>query len=212
PDDSAERAAPGQPPAESSSEPGTDDVRVIVTGANERAFPKIAVQFEVKRPDGTFLRDAGRDVFLVTEEGRPVEAVEFQAPWTTEAIPTTIVLVVDRSGSMEREDRIGGLKRAVASFMDKLPEGSRVAVVAFGSEVDPLCPFTTDRGRIRAAVDSLQPEGATRFYDAVADALERLGAESGRRAVLAMTDGEDTDRPSANPDSASAAARPRGRP
>ncbi|HZW34152.1 MAG TPA: VWA domain-containing protein [Isosphaeraceae bacterium] len=212
PDDSADGAAPGQPLPESSSEPGTDDVRVIVTGANEQAFPKIAVQFEVKRPDGTFLRDAGRDDFRVTEDGRPVEVVEFQAPLSTEAIPTTIVLVVDRSGSMEQEDRIGGLKRAVASFLEKLPEGSRVAVVAFGSEVDPLCPFTTDRSRIRAAVDSLQPEGSTRFYDAVADALERLGAESGRRAILALTDGEDTDSRSANLDSAIAAARRLGLP
>jgi VWFA-related protein len=212
PVDSAAGAAQGPSPADTPAEPGTDDVRVIVTGANEQAFPKIAVQFEVKRPDGTFLRDAGRADFRVTEEGRPVEVVEFQAPLTTEAIPTTIVLVVDRSGSMEREDRIGGLKRAVASFLEKLPEGSRVAVVAFGSEVDPLCPFTTERGRIRAAVDSLQPEGATRFYDAVADALERLGAESGRRAVLAMTDGEDTDSRSANLDSAIAAARRRGLP
>ena len=157
-----------------------------MTGASEQSFPRISVQFEVKRPDGSFLLDAGRDDFRVTEEGRDVDVVDFRAPLTTEAIPTTVVLVVDRSLSMEEEDRIGGLKRAVHSFLEKLPEGSRVAVIAFGSEVDRLCSFTTDRGQIKTAVDALEPAGATRFYDAVAVALEMLDHETGRRAVLAL--------------------------
>ena len=93
---------------------------------------------------------------------------------------------------MEEEDRIGGLKRAVNSFLEKLPEGSKVAVIAFGSEVDRLSAFTTDRGEVKPAVDALEPAGATRFYDAVAIALEMLEHETGRRAVLALTDGEDT--------------------
>ncbi len=130
----------------------------------------------------------------------------------SEIIPTTIVLVVDRSGSMENEDRIGGLKRAVASFLEKLPEGSRIAVVAFSSEVEPLCPFTTDRSQVRAAVDRLEPEGSTRFYDAVAESLRLLNAESGRRAVLALTDGEDTSSQSATLDSVIADARRLGLP
>ncbi len=133
-----------------------------------------------------------RDEFRVTEEGREVEVVEFEAPQATEAIPTTVVLVVDRSLSMEEEDRIGGLKRAVRSFVAKLPEGSRVAVLAFGSDVDRLTSFETDRQKITTAVDALKPAGATRFYDAVATALEMLEGETGRRAVLALTDGEDT--------------------
>ena len=142
-----------------------------------------------------------RDDFRVTEEGRDVEIVDFRAPIATEAIPTTVVLVVDRSLSMEEENRIGGLKRAVDSFLEKLPAGSRVALIAFGSEVDRLASFTTDRGQIKTAVDALEPAGATRFYDAVAAALEMLDHETGRRAVLALTDGEDTFSQSANLDS-----------
>ena len=71
-----------------------------------------------------------------------------------------MVLVVDRSLSMEEEDRIGGLKRAVRSFLEKLPEGSKVAVIAFGSDVDRLTAFTSDRGEMQTAVDALQPAGA----------------------------------------------------
>ncbi len=185
-------APPAAPAGELAGAAGADDVKVNVTGATEQSFPRISVQFEVKRPDGSYLLDAGRDDFRVTEEGSDVDIVDFRAPLTTEAIPTTLVLVVDRSLSMEEEDRIGGLKRAVHSFLEKLPKGSRVALIAFGSDVDKLCSFTIDRGQIKTAVDALEPAGATRFYDAVGVALEMLDHEKGRRAVLALTDGEDT--------------------
>jgi Ca-activated chloride channel family protein len=201
-----------QPPAETPGEIGADDVRVIVTGASQQAFPKISVQFEVKRPDGSFLLDGAKDDFRVAEEGHEVKVVDFAAPRATEAIATTVVLVVDHSLSMEEENRIGGLKRAVASFLEKLPEGSRIALIAFGSEVDPLCAFTTDRAQVKTAVDALQPAGATRFYDAVAAGLEMLKQETGRRAVLAMTDGEDTFSQTASLDSVIAAARKLGLP
>jgi VWFA-related protein len=203
-------AAGGQAPLADAA--ATDDVKVVVTGASEQSFPRISVQFEVKRPDGSFLLDASRDDFRVTEEGRAVDVVDFRAPLTIEAIPTTVVLVVDRSLSMEEENRIGGLKRAVHSFLEKLPDKSRVALIAFGSDVNKLCTFTTDRGQIKTAVDALEPAGATRFYDAVASALEMLDHEPGRRAVLALTDGEDTFSQSASLDSVIATAKRIGLP
>ena len=201
--------APGPKVPESTDD---GDVSVVVTAARDDQFPEITVDFEVKRPDGSFLLDATRDDIRVTEDGQPVTVLSLQAPVAKEAKPITVVLVVDRSRSMEEEDRIGGLKRAVASFLDGLPKGSRVAVVAFGSEVETICPFTTDPQAVRKAVEGLTPGGATRYYDAVAEALEMLRKESGRRAILALTDGEDTFSQSATLDSAIAAARTLGLP
>jgi Ca-activated chloride channel homolog len=192
--------------------PAETENTVVVTGASQQDFPRIAVQFELRRPDGTFLRDAAKDEFRVTEDGKELPILEFQAPLTTETVPTTIVLVVDRSMSMLEEDRIGSLKKAVAAFLEKTPRGSRIAVVAFGSEVDVVCPFTTDRARVRDAVDEIHPAGATRFYDAVAEALAMLDREQGRRAVLALTDGQDTSSREANLATDVAAARRLGLP
>lgn len=185
---------------------------VVVTGASDADFPRITVDFEVKKADGSYVVDATREDFRVTEDGASVPIVRLQAPTTREARPITVVLVVDRSRSMEEEDRIGGLKRAVGSFLDGLPKGSRVSVIAFGSEVQQLCPFTGDFARVREAVERLTPAGATRYYDAVAESLELLHKESGRRAVLALTDGEDTFSQDATLDSVILAARRLGLP
>ncbi len=163
----------------------------------EKDFPRITIDFEVKRPDGSALLDAKRDDFRVTEDDRPVSILDFQSPISTEVRPTTVVLVVDRSLSMEEETGGGGtrmsaLKSAVGQFLQVMPKGSRVAVISFGSEIQMLCPFTDDPTRVRQAVETLAPGGATRYYDAVEEALELIGKENGRRAVLALTDGEDT--------------------
>ena len=200
-----------EPPADPAGATG-GDTSVVVTGASEAGFPEIAVDFEVKRPDGSYLLDATKGDFKVTEDGDEVPVLRLQAPTTREARPITVVLVVDRSLSMEEEDRIGGLKQAVGTFLKGLPAGSRVSVVAFGSDVREICPFTGDLDRAREAVGSLKPGGATRYYDAVAASLDLLGKESGRRAVLALTDGEDTFSQSSTLDSVIASARRLGVP
>ncbi len=178
---------PAIPKAEGSGVP-----EVVVTQPDESKFPEISVYFELRRPDGSFKLDAGREAFRVLEDGRERPIVEFDAPVTVRSNPSTVVLVLDQSGSMLQDDRMGALKRAVATFLKAMPEGSKLAVIAFSSEVRLICPFTTDRSRVMAAVEGLEAVGATRYFDAVAAALSLLSRETGRRAVLAMTDGKDT--------------------
>jgi len=193
-------------------DPGGEGVSVVVRQVDESKFPEIAVDFEVKDAAGAPKPDASRVDFRVTEDDQPVAIESFRGPSATESRPTTVVLVLDHSQSMEEEDRIGALKRAVGVFADHVPAGSRVAVIAFGSDVKLICPFTDDPRKVRAAVDALAPEGATRYYDAVAEALKLLAHESGRRAVLAMTDGEDTFSTDATLDGDVRAARVAGLP
>ena len=123
-----------------------------------------------------------------------MKVLEFQAPRTKEEIPTTIVLVVDHSGSMEQENRIGALKEAVASFLEKLPEGSRVAVVAFSSEVES--GSVRSRPIASAVREGRQPAASRRGRRGSTTPWPRrssmLDEETGRRALLALTDGEDT--------------------
>ena len=119
-----------------------------MTGASEQSFPRISVQFEVKRPDGSFLLDAGRDDFRVTEEGRDVEVVDFRAPLddrgdSDDRGPGGRPQPEHGGGRSDRRPEAGGrlVPREAAGRVRS------VAVIAFGSEVDRLCPFTTDRGQ-----------------------------------------------------------------
>jgi Ca-activated chloride channel homolog len=171
--------------------PAANAPTVVVTQPDESKFPEITVYYELKRPDGSFVLDAKRDEFKVTEDGQDRPILRFEAPQSTEVRPTTLVLVVDRSLSMAQEERIESLKRAAESFLKGLPKGSRVAVISFCRRNELICPFTTDLERANEAVQAIELGDGTAYYDAVAAALELLGEQSGRRAVLALTDGED---------------------
>ncbi len=88
----------------------------------------------------------------------------------------TIVMVMDTSGSMAAADvqptRIGAARQAAKSFLDVLPASFRISVVAFASTTRTLVKPTTDRDAVRAALDSLLPEGGTAMGDAIAVGLE----------------------------------------
>jgi VWFA-related protein len=165
---------------------------VAIRQVDDRKFPEITLEVEVKRGDGTSLLDASRDAFRVYEFDQPVEIRQFQSPISIERRPTNVILVVDRSGSMAQEDRMGELKRAVGRFLETMPAGSRVTVIAFSTRVERLISDASDAEAVRRVVARLEPGGSTRFYDAVAAAMEEISVKEGRRAILALTDGEDT--------------------
>jgi hypothetical protein len=115
------------------------------------------------------------------------------------APPRDIVLVLDRSASMER--RAGGTTphtRAVRwarQFVTQLRPGDSVAVLLAGERVSPLIdPPSFDRARIDAALAALaqeRPHGSSDLPAALAEAfrvLERTGNPA--RDVIVLTDGQ----------------------
>jgi Ca-activated chloride channel homolog len=77
--------------------------------------------------------------------------------------PANLVFVVDVSGSMDRESRLGAVKRALRTLVDELDEGDRVGIVVYGSRGEVRLPLTdaSRRGLILGAIDELRPGGST---------------------------------------------------
>jgi Ca-activated chloride channel family protein len=75
--------------------------------------------------------------------------------------PATLVFVVDVSGSMERENRLELVKKALGLLLDRLRPSDRVGLVVFGTNARALLEPTGDLQAIRAAIARLVPEGST---------------------------------------------------
>ncbi len=104
-----------------------------------------------------------------------------------------IVLCIDTSGSMASTDvaptRSDASRAAAATFIDGVPDGTRVGIVAFSTSAIPLGPLTADRDAARDALSRLPaPNGGTAIGDALA-AAARLLPPLGRRAIVLVTDG-----------------------
>lgn len=75
----------------------------------------------------------------------------------------TLTFVIDVSGSMELENRLGLVKRSLRLLVNQLRPTDRVGIVVYGSRGKLVLPHTAvnRRAEILAAIDSLHTEGAT---------------------------------------------------
>ncbi len=104
-----------------------------------------------------------------------------------------VVLCVDTSGSMRATDvaptRADAAAAAVRAFVDAVPNGTRLAIVAFSSGAGVVAPLTDDKDAVRDAISRIPPpNGGTAIGDALAIAA-RVLPPSGKRAIVLVTDG-----------------------
>jgi Ca-activated chloride channel family protein len=104
-----------------------------------------------------------------------------------------VVLAVDTSGSMRATDveptRAAAAAAAVRAFIDAVPNGTRIGLVAFSSGAGVVQPLTDDKDAVRDAIGRLPPpNGGTAIGDALAAAARTLPT-AGKRAIVLITDG-----------------------
>jgi Ca-activated chloride channel family protein len=104
-----------------------------------------------------------------------------------------VVLCVDTSGSMRSTDvtptRADAAAAAVRAFVDAVPAGTRIGIVAFSSAAGVVQPLSDDKDVVRDAIGRIPPpNGGTAIGDALLTAA-RLLPPTGRRAIVLVTDG-----------------------
>lgn len=179
-------------PARASDGPSSPDSSGSTVRSTFRSgVDVVALSVTVLDPQSRLLGGLSREHFSVFEDGVRQEIAYFE----TSDVPLDLALLIDTSVSMG--PRLGFVQKAAAGFVDALRDGDRAAVYAFNSYVRPLQAFTADRGLVRQAIQSTTAAGGTALHNAVYVALRAFEkvAEDGRvrrRAIVVLTDGEDT--------------------
>jgi Ca-activated chloride channel family protein len=128
--------------------------------------------------------------------------------------PSRTIYVLDTSGSMSGDERIGALRRSLAGLAGADPSLTGQYRRFRGREQVTLLPFATsprssqtftvaeddpgpDRERIADAGAALQPGGGTAIYDSLREAYriaeQQIAADPDRfTSIVLMTDGENT--------------------
>jgi Ca-activated chloride channel homolog len=154
------------------------------------------ISMNVTVTDGTrrFVTDLDRDDFQILEDGRPQRVTFFQ----NRSLPLALALLVDTSASMELN--LATAQEAAVGFVRELGPKDVASVVDFDSRVQVLQEFTSDHGALERAIRRTTAGGSTALYTAVYIALRELNKtirdepldESRRRAIVILSDGEDT--------------------
>jgi Ca-activated chloride channel family protein len=146
-----------------------------------------AVQVTVTVTDnkGKFVPGIPQQSFRVFEDGK----LQTLGYFASEDVPLELTVAVDISGSMSPV--MPRLKRAVKNFLGAVPLHNQVTLLGFNDSVFTLTRRATNSDERIRAVDRLAPWGATALYDVIVRGVDMLGRQTGRRALVIFTDGED---------------------
>ena len=106
--------------------------------------------------------------------------------------PATLVFVVDVSGSMNRENRLGLVKQSLGLLLDQLRPDDRVGLVIYGSHGEVLLEPSGDLESIRAAIERLRPQGSTNAEEGLVlayELAERYRRDGTIHRVILCSDG-----------------------
>jgi len=127
--------------------------------------------------------------FSVFEDGKPQKISSFNYAAN---LPISAGVLVDHSGSMEK--RMKETKDAALEFFKDIIKGQdRAFIAAFAFDATKIAPFVSNLDVLESQVKAI-PEagGGTSLYDAIITGLYRFRGVQGRKALIVLTDGEDT--------------------
>jgi VWFA-related protein len=138
--------------------------------------------------NGHAVSDLGVGDFTVFEDG-----VEQTISHVTEHrdLPVRLGIVIDTSGSMATT--LPTVQRVVMGFLRQLLRPrDRAFIEIFSDRPEMLASFTADFHTLEHALLALFPDRATALYDSIIMGLFQYSGVRGRRAMVLLTDGDDT--------------------
>lgn len=177
------RSGPAHDPAETAARP-SEAIRSRVS----------LVEVSCTALDGNDkpLKGLHAEDFRIFEDGAEQRIAHFDA--STE--PASIAVVMDASPSIYRE--LGEMRAAARALAEVLAPQDEIGVVAFSREAHLLLPLTRDRALLERALQSpelarVANESASNIYRAAyLTARDLLKGRGGRKAILLLTDGQDS--------------------
>jgi Ca-activated chloride channel homolog len=145
----------------------------------------VQVTVTVSDGRGKFISGIPRSAFRVFEDGKPQTITHF----ASEDVPLELIAAVDISGSMT--PAMPKLKKAVKEFLGAVPGHDLVTLIGFNDNIITLTRKTMEPAERVKAVDRLAPWGSTALYDTLLRGTDMLGRQTGRKAYIVFTDGED---------------------
>lgn len=126
-------------------------------------FPQ-GYRYPTERPGFAIYMDGAPSPYTESGRYRMLRVgVQGYAVESSQRKDASLTFVIDVSGSMDMENRLGLVKRALELLVEQMRSSDSVGIVVYGSDARVVLKPTRgdDRGAIMEAIRSLQPEGAT---------------------------------------------------
>lgn len=146
----------------------------------------VPVYATVQERDGRLVPDLVQEDFTVTDNGRPQPIAFF----SNETSPFSVVILLDRSGSMVEHREV--IRDAAAAFVREMLPADRARIGSIGTRIMMAPPeFTSDHQMLLDVLAQPLGGGSSPIWLAVDRSITALYGLEGRRVVLIMSDGRD---------------------
>ena len=151
----------------------------------EAQVTSVLVEASVRDKNGRFPKNIQSSSFQLYEDGAP-QVLDVARH---ESVAATFALLIDSSASMAR--RLEFVQRTAATLADYMSPIDRTIVAPFSKGLLATTGPTNDRATVKEAIGAIQATGGTAILDSVVQLSRSFPEESGRRAIILVTDGYD---------------------
>jgi len=163
-----------------------------ITQVDKSQFPQVTVYVSAVDENG---QPVGVDpnTIQISENGQLMQLTDVRggAETPSEIIPVTTMLVIDISGSMDKNGKLTAAKDAAKSYVSQMRPGDQAGLITYDTQTYYVQPITADIAALTSAIDGLKTGGDTAMYNALMEAEKNLESASGRKAIIVLTDGLD---------------------
>lgn len=142
----------------------------------------------IDKNTNSFITNLSRNDFSIYEDNKKQEIKNFARETN---IPLTLAMLIDTSESVAPKLRFEQ-DAATIFFQSVLQKNDRALLLEFDTGVALMQDFTGDPNKLATQIAKLRAAGGTSLYDAIyAICDEKLIRETGRKAIIILSDGED---------------------
>lgn len=170
-----------------------EEPQIRITQVDNSKFPQVTVYVSATNAAG---EPVGIDPATIQlyENGALMQLVDIQGGGEAvgeQPIPVTTMLVMDISGSMDKNEKLAAAKEAAKSYIGQMRPEDQAGLITYDTQVYTVQPLTADRAALASAIDGLKTGSDTAMYNALIEAEKALEGVSGRKAIIVLTDGLD---------------------
>jgi VWFA-related protein len=170
----------------------TGGPQIRITQVDKSHFPQVTVYVSVMDENGN---PVGIDpkAIQILENNQSMQPTEIRGGGDNAAqtVPITTMLVIDISGSMDKNGKLVAAKEAAKKYVSQMRPGDQAGLMTYDTKTYYVQPITADTAALTTAIDSLKPGSDTAMYNALVEAEKNLEPVNGRKSIIVMTDGMD---------------------
>ena len=165
--------------------------QIHITQVDKSKFPQVTVYVSVVNEKG---EPVGIDpsTIQIQENDQAMQLTNVSGGSNAaEIVPATTMLVIDISGSMDKNGKLGAAKDAAKAYIAQMRPGDQAGLMTYDTQTYYVQPITSDTTALVNAIDGLVTGSDTAMYNSLVEAEKNLETINGRKSIIVLTDGLD---------------------